>query len=55
MEQRIYKDLAREQHYQNTRVLQHLFARIEEVGLDIQLGRGNTDNSNHTLIVTLLT
>jgi DNA polymerase elongation subunit (family B) len=36
-----------EQHYQSTRVLQHLFARIEEVGLDIQLGRGNTNNSNY--------
>ena len=36
-----------EQHYQSTRVLQHIFARIEELGLDIQLGRGNTNNSNH--------
>ena len=27
-----------EQHYQSTRVLQHLFARIEEVGLGIQFG-----------------
>ncbi|MGA9150849.1 MAG: hypothetical protein WBZ36_09735 [Candidatus Nitrosopolaris sp.] len=36
-----------EQHYQSTRVLQHLFARIEMLGLDIQLGRGNTNNGNH--------
>ncbi len=36
-----------EEHYQSTRVLQHIFARIEELGLDIQLGRGNTNNSNH--------
>ena len=39
--------VSREQHYQNIRVLQHLFARTEEVGLDIQLVRGNTNNNNH--------
>ena len=39
--------VSREQHYQSTRVLQYLFARIEMLGLDIQLGRGHTNNSNH--------
>jgi DNA polymerase elongation subunit (family B) len=39
--------VSKEQHYQSTRVLQHLFARIETLGLVIHLGRGNTNNSNH--------
>ncbi|MGA9150593.1 MAG: DNA polymerase domain-containing protein [Candidatus Nitrosopolaris sp.] len=39
--------VSKEQHYQSTRVLQHLFARIEMLGLYIQLGRGNTNNGNH--------
>jgi DNA polymerase elongation subunit (family B) len=38
--------ISTEQRYQNI-VLQHLFARIDEVGLNIQLGRGDTNNSNH--------
>jgi DNA polymerase elongation subunit (family B) len=36
-----------EQHYRGTSILQYIFARAEEVGLDIQLGRCNTNNSNH--------
>jgi hypothetical protein len=39
--------VSKEQHYQSTRVLQHLFARIEMLGLNIQFGRGNTHNGNH--------
>jgi DNA polymerase elongation subunit (family B) len=30
--------------YQNTSVIEYLLARFEEVGLDIQLGRGNTNH-----------
>jgi DNA polymerase elongation subunit (family B) len=33
-----------EQHYRSTSVLQYLFARIEELGIDIELGRGKMKN-----------
>jgi DNA polymerase elongation subunit (family B) len=36
-----------EQHYQSTSVLQYLFTRIEELGFDIELGRGKMKNCNH--------
>jgi DNA polymerase elongation subunit (family B) len=39
--------ISKEQHYQSARVLQHLFARIEMLGLDILLGRGKTNHSTH--------
>ncbi|HYA82826.1 MAG TPA: hypothetical protein VEH06_05170 [Candidatus Bathyarchaeia archaeon] len=39
--------LASKEHHYQSPVLQRLFARIEEVGLDIQLERGNTNNSNY--------
>ena len=36
-----------EQHYRSTSILRYIFARAEDLGLGIQLGRGNTNNSNH--------
>ncbi len=36
-----------EQHYRSTSILRYMFARAEDLGLDIQLGRGNINNNNH--------
>jgi DNA polymerase elongation subunit (family B) len=35
-------------HYRSTSVLHYLFVRIEDLELDIQLGRGDRNKTNHT-------
>jgi DNA polymerase elongation subunit (family B) len=41
--------ISTEQHYRSTRVLQYLFARYKELGIDIELGRGKMNKRNSIL------
>ena len=41
--------VSRKEHYRSTRILQYLFTRMNELGIDIELGRNNQTNKKNSI------
>jgi DNA polymerase elongation subunit (family B) len=41
--------VSRKEHYRSTRILQYLFTRMKELGIDIELGRNNQTNKKNSI------